>query len=244
MRAADGGYAPRFLSFCLALSFFRFDSESTLPPTAANASRWVASLRIMKKIALFGIVLLFASCTSIPTAVSPTPVFTDAYLSTATLDPTSTITATTQSSNSNESKNYVGLKYPPLPQELSEEFAVVISVSHGHLLSLVEEKGKKMLWLSKMTHRDSAGKAYWIVKGTLIAPDLNEDEMFYANGCLLNEVFDYDIIAAGKWDEDVQAFRYVPNNKIFQAWRVNFVTGSFEEIATDGVECVAEFQFR
>jgi hypothetical protein len=39
-RAADGGYAPRFLSVFVALGFFRFDSESTLPPTAANASRW------------------------------------------------------------------------------------------------------------------------------------------------------------------------------------------------------------
>jgi len=39
MRAADGGYAPRFLSLFLALGFSRFDGESTLPPTAANASR-------------------------------------------------------------------------------------------------------------------------------------------------------------------------------------------------------------
>jgi hypothetical protein len=41
-RAADGGYAPRFLSIFLALSLFRFEGESTLPPTAANASRWAA----------------------------------------------------------------------------------------------------------------------------------------------------------------------------------------------------------
>jgi hypothetical protein len=40
MRAADGGWAARFLGICLALDFFRFDGESTLPPTAANASRW------------------------------------------------------------------------------------------------------------------------------------------------------------------------------------------------------------
>jgi hypothetical protein len=40
MRAADGGYAPRFLSMFLALSFSRFEGESTLPPTAANARRW------------------------------------------------------------------------------------------------------------------------------------------------------------------------------------------------------------
>ena len=38
-RAADGGYAARFLSIFVALSFFRFDSESPLPPTAANADR-------------------------------------------------------------------------------------------------------------------------------------------------------------------------------------------------------------
>ena len=29
----------------LALGFSRFDGESTLPPTAANADRWVAVLR-------------------------------------------------------------------------------------------------------------------------------------------------------------------------------------------------------
>jgi hypothetical protein len=40
MRAADGGYAPRFLRIFVALSFSRFEGESTLPPTAANASRW------------------------------------------------------------------------------------------------------------------------------------------------------------------------------------------------------------
>ena len=40
IRAADGGYAARFLSICLAFGFFRFGGESTLPPTAANANRW------------------------------------------------------------------------------------------------------------------------------------------------------------------------------------------------------------
>jgi hypothetical protein len=39
-RAADGGYAARFLSIFVALSFFRFDGESTHPPTAAKAHRW------------------------------------------------------------------------------------------------------------------------------------------------------------------------------------------------------------
>jgi hypothetical protein len=44
-RAADGGYAPRFLSVFAAWSFSRFESDSTLPPTAANASRWAVPER-------------------------------------------------------------------------------------------------------------------------------------------------------------------------------------------------------
>jgi len=39
-RAADGGYAARFLDIFVTLGFFRFDGESTLPPTEANANRW------------------------------------------------------------------------------------------------------------------------------------------------------------------------------------------------------------
>ena len=39
-RAADLGYAPRFLGIFLALGVLRFDGESTLPPQAGNANRW------------------------------------------------------------------------------------------------------------------------------------------------------------------------------------------------------------
>jgi hypothetical protein len=45
MRAADDGWAARFLAFFAALSLFRFDSVSQLQPIAANASRWLASLK-------------------------------------------------------------------------------------------------------------------------------------------------------------------------------------------------------
>lgn len=44
MRAADGGWAARFLAFFAALSLFRFGGESTLQPTAANADRWAATV--------------------------------------------------------------------------------------------------------------------------------------------------------------------------------------------------------
>lgn len=41
-RAADLGDAPRYGSIFLALSVSRFGGVSTLPPQAANASRWAA----------------------------------------------------------------------------------------------------------------------------------------------------------------------------------------------------------
>lgn len=37
MRVFDSGRAPRFQVFFLALSFSRFDGESTLPPTGSLA---------------------------------------------------------------------------------------------------------------------------------------------------------------------------------------------------------------
>jgi hypothetical protein len=43
MRAADDGWAARFLGVFTALSLFRFDSESQLQPIAANAHRWAAA---------------------------------------------------------------------------------------------------------------------------------------------------------------------------------------------------------
>ena len=41
MRAADKWESARFSGFWLAWGWFRFQSESTLPPLAANAGRWV-----------------------------------------------------------------------------------------------------------------------------------------------------------------------------------------------------------
>jgi hypothetical protein len=37
------GVRAAFLSFFVALSCFRFEGESTLPPQAGNASRWAAT---------------------------------------------------------------------------------------------------------------------------------------------------------------------------------------------------------
>ncbi len=47
-RTADGGYAPRFLSSFLALSFSRFDGESTLPPQAGTLMGALRALTVRR----------------------------------------------------------------------------------------------------------------------------------------------------------------------------------------------------
>jgi hypothetical protein len=48
-RAADLGYVPHYFGIFLAGSLSRFEGESTIPPQAANASRWLADARKIEK---------------------------------------------------------------------------------------------------------------------------------------------------------------------------------------------------
>ena len=94
MRAADGGYAPRFLSVCVAMGFPRFESESTLPPTAANARRWVANTMkklLRKTLTVLILCLIIVSCDRVGT-IQSSP--TEEMKSTATVFPSATIAAT------------------------------------------------------------------------------------------------------------------------------------------------------
>lgn len=44
MRAADLEYAPSYFGIFRGWNFIRFEGESTLPPQAANANRWLAGI--------------------------------------------------------------------------------------------------------------------------------------------------------------------------------------------------------
>ena len=123
-------------------------------------------------------------------------------------------------------EQYIGLKYPPSPAGLSQDFSMIIENSDVYSLSLVKDGTSRMLWLSKVTHYDAnSGNPYWEVKDVLGLSDLEPGLTLLPDGCRLNGSPDSEIIAAGR------------NGVIVLAWRANTSLGTFEVMATDGIEC-------
>ena len=123
-------------------------------------------------------------------------------------------------------EQYIGLKYPPSPAGLSQDFSMIIENSDVYSLSLVKDGTSRMLWLSKITHYDAnSGNPYWEVKDVLGLSDLEPDLTLLPDGCRLNGALDSEIIAAGR------------NGVIVLAWRANTSSGKFEVMTTDGIEC-------
>ena len=134
---------------------------------------------------------------------------------------------------------YVGLNYPPLPDELAEGFGSMVWDS-DYSITIVSENQDIMLWLSKLTHYDKSGKPFWVVKDIIKLPKYESDVVFIPNGCLLNDELDNEILAIGKWDDEVFVSRFVPNEKIKSAWKANIAIGVFEEMSLEGIECHAD----
>ena len=120
---------------------------------------------------------------------------------------------------------YIGLNYPPLPAGLSDVLSMIIQDSNENSLSLISEPDGRMLWLSKLTHRDTSGNAYWEVRDILDLSNLESGVILIPDGCLLNGEVDNEIFVVGK------------NGKILLAWRANTTSNVFEAIPTNGIEC-------
>ena len=116
----------------------------------------------MKNVLLAGImILLFSACGN-------TPAETPESIVTVTENPVTVPTAaSTEETAPEKLSSYIGLSYPPLPVDLSMDFSMLIQDANDYSLSLVLDGANKMLWLSKMSHTDSNGSAYWEVKDIL-----------------------------------------------------------------------------
>lgn len=123
---------------------------------------------------------------------------------------------------------YVGLKYPPIPDGLSENFALLIQGAEDHSLSLITNGQQTMLWLGRMTHRDAGGNAFWEVKDILDLSDVESGLVLLPDGCSLNGAPDGEILAVGK------------DAVILQTWRANTASDVFEVIPIDGIECQSD----
>jgi len=175
----------------------------------------------MKNILLAGIMLLlFSACGTLQPASTPMEV--PELIATVIEIPTN---VPTEEATPENFSNYIGLNYPPFPANLAMDFSMLIQDANDYSLSLVLDSANKMLWLSKMSHTDSNGNAYWEVKDVLGLSNLETGLILSPDGCFLDGQPDHEILAAGK------------NGIILFAWRANTTLNLFEVIPTNGIEC-------
>lgn len=170
-------------------------------------------------------ILLFSACGKLETP--PTPTEAPELIVTVTENPTR-VPASTEGAAPEKYSRYIGLSYPPLPAGLSESLAMLIQDANDYSLSLVVEGANKMLWLSKMTHIDSNGSAYWEVKDILDLSNVEAGLVLVPDGCFLNGQPNHEIFVA------------VKNGTILLAWRANTTLNVFEVIPTNGIECQSD----
>ena len=120
---------------------------------------------------------------------------------------------------------YIGLSYPPFPAGLFVDFSMLIQDANDYSLSLVLDGANKILWLSKLSHNDSSGNAYWEVKDVLGLSNVEAGLTLIPDGCSLKGQLDNEIFVA------------VKNGTILLAWRANTSLDKFEVIPSDGIKC-------
>lgn len=119
----------------------------------------------------------------------------------------------------------IGTIHPPLPENLTLQFAMLIQDIEDHSLTFVVEGADKMLWLSRLDHYDPDGSAYWEVKDVLDLSNMEAGLVLLPDGCLLNGTPDSEILVAGQ------------DGTVRLAWRANTTLDRFEVISTKGIEC-------
>ena len=91
-----------------------------------------------------------------------------------------------------------------------------------------------MLWLEKVTGRDSKGVPNWEVKDVLSFDGLKKNQEFtfsYSSGCIQNGKGDLDLIVLTEYLPATKTYKAV------QAWRANTARGKFEKTSTKKIEC-------
>lgn len=119
----------------------------------------------------------------------------------------------------------IGTIHPPLPENLTLQFAMLIQDVEDHSLTFVSDGADKMLWLSKIDHYDPDGSAYWEVKDVLDLSNMEAGLVLIPDGCSLNGALDSEILVVGK------------DGTVRLAWRANTTLDRFEVIPTEGIEC-------
>lgn len=176
---------------------------------------------------------------SLPTQldVTPTPTLTEPMISNKSVP--------------DSLREYIGMEFPPLPDTFSSGFGQGLPPDtaysgHEFAINIANDGTNNLLLFSKLNSRDKQDKAYWVVVDILILPKLQSAERFLSDGCKTGQgtEVNHEILAIIAFDKEVETSRYVTNNKVLRAWRVNRSVEAIEEIPTDDIECFADFAMK
>jgi len=96
-------------------------------------------------------------------------------------------------------------------------------------------RGKKfMLWLEKITDRDTKGVPSWEVRDILSFDKLKKNQEFlfsYSSSCLQNGREKLDLIVQAEFFPKTKTY------KIIDAWRANVKREKFQKMSTKGIKC-------
>jgi hypothetical protein len=131
---------------------------------------------------------------------------------------------------------YIGLHHPPLPLGLDDQAGYLIDpdAKIEYAVSYIARFSGKMLWLERLTHRDSSGRPFFEVRAVLALPPISDQEFLIFGQCRVDEVIDPEIIAL------VETSGGALYTEIRKAWRADRRAERFEALLLDGLTCIDE----
>lgn len=168
---------------------------------------------------------------------TPLPSYTATAQPTSTTSPSPTVTAAPSATYHPEIVKYIGLPDDSLPEGVEFWGASVLDFvdgnSIGYSITFVRD-GVRFLLLVSFERR---------VTDVLIFPQLGADHIITTNYCMRNKQEDPYIVTISRMDLETTRTRFLPNENIVQAWRIDPGSGRYEAISTEGIECSAEGGF-
>lgn len=134
--------------------------------------------------------------------------------------------------------NYIGYKYTgviynhKLPNGVIDKGGNLLD-NENFGVSRMKKSRTEMLWLTRITGRNSEGVPRWQVKDVLILPGLKKNQQILQG-------FSYPCTINGKEDLNLVVLADVSKKNTFKArkvWRANTKTGKFQIVSARNVDC-------
>jgi hypothetical protein len=151
-------------------------------------------------------------------------------VSVATATPAQTLSPTSEASSLKN--KYIGLNYPPFPNELTMVQTLrATNQANGYGLSLVQSQDSILVWLQKYLGKNNFGGFNIGVTDVLVQPNIKGDLQWSLGSCTLAGQNQPNVLALGLKDDSTSEV-----TTLF-AWRVDTDTLKFQEIYLDRLSC-------